>query len=126
MTYGAGGGGGGGSSDVFVESGLTVTLAGNGHGTRLDGPLLVVQPRAVASGPYWPGWNIARGVAVLPDGSGGYVLDGWGGLYPLGLNGHPAAPQATNTPYWPRWDVARGTSAPLLSGVQASATPGEP
>ena len=53
--------------------------------------------------PYWPGWDIARSLSLLPDGSsGGWILDGWGGIHPFG-----AAPQLPAGPYWPRWDIAR-------------------
>src|SRR6266853_4227649 len=31
---------------------------------------------AMTAGTYWPGWNIARSIALFPDGTGGYVLDG--------------------------------------------------
>src|SRR5439155_12890199 len=46
-------------------------------------------PLTPVGGPYWPGWDIARGVAVRLDGTGGLVLDGWGGLHPFALSGHP-------------------------------------
>jgi uncharacterized protein YvpB len=51
---------------------------------------------------YWPGWDIARGVAVMPDGQGGWTLDGWGGIHPFGDAPHPAVGQ-----YWRGWDIAR-------------------
>jgi len=51
---------------------------------------------------YWPGWNIARSLALFPDGTGGYTLDGWGGLHPVG-NANPVSASA----YWPGWDIAR-------------------
>ncbi len=51
---------------------------------------------------YWPGWNIARSMALFPDGTGGYSLDGWGGLHPVG-NANPV----TGSAYWPGWDIAR-------------------
>jgi hypothetical protein len=40
-------------------------------------------------------WDIVRGVAVMPDRTGGYVLDGLGGLHPFGIDGN--APPATVT-----------------------------
>ena len=53
--------------------------------------------------PYWPGWDIARSLSLLPDGSsGGWILDGWGGIHPFG-----AAPALPAGPYWPNWDIAR-------------------
>jgi hypothetical protein len=60
---------------------------------------------AGAGGPYWPGWDIARGVSVVPRGTNGFVVDGWGGLHPF--NG---AKLATGGPYWPGWDIARGVA----------------
>jgi surface antigen len=56
-------------------------------------------PQAVS----WPGWDIARGVAVQSGNTGGYVLDGFGGVHPLG-----GAPPVTGGPYWRGWDIARG------------------
>jgi hypothetical protein len=30
----------------------------------------------IQGSPYWPGWDIARGISVINDGSGGWTLDG--------------------------------------------------
>jgi hypothetical protein len=49
------------------------------------------------------GWQIARGIATISSGTGGYVLDGWGGLHQFGT-----APAVTGNAYWPGWDVTRG------------------
>jgi hypothetical protein len=57
------------------------------------------------SSAYWPGWNIARGIALRPDGAGGYVVDGFGSLHPFG-----AAPGMAVTASWPGWDIARGVA----------------
>lgn len=65
---------------------------------------------------YWT-WRIARAVALLPDGSGGYMLDGFGGLHPFGTAG-PAPASA----YWRGWDIARDIV--LLPGSTASAPQG--
>jgi hypothetical protein len=48
----------------------------------------------------WPNWNIARSAAIFADGSGGYVLDGYGGVHPFGAT-HQVA-----TAYY-GWDIAR-------------------
>jgi len=56
----------------------------------------------VAGSTTWPGWDIARSVAVAPGGAGGYVLDGWGGVHPFGN-----APQVNTTVFWSGWDIAR-------------------
>lgn len=51
-----------------------------------------------------PNWTIARAV-VLSSDSGGYVLDGLGGLNPFGSAG-PIA----NSSQWPGFDIARSVS----------------
>src|SRR5260370_39695105 len=43
----------------------------------------------------------------MPDGSGGFVLDGWGGLHPFHVNGTNAPLAAQTTAYWQGWDIAR-------------------
>jgi len=64
-------------------------------------------PTTIVGGPHWTNWDIARDFALLPDGTGGYVLDGFGGLSPFGLNGHAAPPLTKGGPYWRNWDIAR-------------------
>jgi YVTN family beta-propeller protein len=60
--------------------------------------------------PYWKGWDIARGVALVPGGGYGFVVDGFGGLHGFGL-GQDAMPVATTTTaYWRGRDVARGVA----------------
>jgi len=67
----------------------------NGDGSTMPGPIAV-------SG-YWRGWDIARGLWLLPGSAGaGYTLDGWGGLHPFG-----GAPPIANSPYWSGHDIAR-------------------
>lgn len=56
-----------------------------------------------AGAPYWPGWDIARGIAITPGGNGGFVLDGWGGVHAFG-----GARVTFTSGYWPGWDIARG------------------
>jgi hypothetical protein len=41
-----------------------------------------------AGTPYWPGWDITRGVVAYPAG-GGFELDGYGGLHPFASAGLP-------------------------------------
>ena len=50
----------------------------------------------------WPGWDIARSIAVTGVGKG-YVLDGYGGVHNIGN-----APALSTTAYWGGWDIARG------------------
>jgi spore germination protein YaaH len=54
----------------------------------------------MAGGPYWPGRDIARDFAFLPDGSGGYVLDGYGRLSRFAVNGHALPPAPQISAHW--------------------------
>ncbi|HEX7521315.1 MAG TPA: hypothetical protein VF441_04575, partial [Acidimicrobiia bacterium] len=49
-------------------------------------------------------FDIARDIAVMPDGKGYAVLDGWGGVHLFGS----AVTKLANLPmaYWPGWDIA--------------------
>lgn len=61
------------------------------------------QPSVLNTNPdVWPGWGIAASMALTPDGKGGYVLDGWGGVHAFG-NAQPVL----GTNFWPGWNVAR-------------------
>ena len=41
-------------------------------------------PALANSAALWPGWNIARGLVLRSDDTGGYILDGFGGLHGFG------------------------------------------
>lgn len=56
---------------------------------------------------WWPGWDIARGIAVRPDGRSGYVVDGWGAVFPFGTN-VDTVPPPNATGYFVGRDVVRG------------------
>jgi hypothetical protein len=62
---------------------------------------------AGAGPPYWPGWDIARGVALAP-GGGGYTLDAWGAVHPWADAEHPAPPAPGRLRYSRGRDVTRG------------------
>jgi hypothetical protein len=62
---------------------------------------------AGAGAPYWPGWDIARGVALAP-GGGGYSLDAWGAVHPWADAEHPAPPATDRLRYSRGRDVTRG------------------
>ncbi len=85
--------------------GYIVDLFGGLHPFRI-GVGSPLPPRATG-GPYWPGWDIVRGVTVGPNG-GGYVLDGYGGVHPFGAGTGPLVSRARDTPYWLNFDIARG------------------
>ncbi|HWO45206.1 MAG TPA: glycosyl hydrolase family 18 protein [Methylomirabilota bacterium] len=59
------------------------------------------------SGHYWPGSDIARDFAFLPDATGGFVLDAYGGLHPFRVNGNTSPLAAQGAPYWAGKDLAR-------------------
>ena len=59
-------------------------------------------PLNAPGAPYWPGWDIARAVAVTAGASGGWTLDGFGGVTAWG-----AAPAIASPHYWSGWDIAR-------------------
>src|SRR2546428_9517890 len=61
-----------------------------------------------AGSPFWGSWDIARAVAVRPDGSGGWTLDGFGGIHAFGT-----APIARSPTYWDRKGVVQGKSVDL-------------
>jgi len=63
------------------------------------------RPPAMALGSVGLNPPIGADVAVLSDGSGGIVLDGWGGLQHLGV---PSVVPRGTLPYWQGWDIARG------------------
>jgi hypothetical protein len=87
------------TSSVAVTAGSTATA----NVTLTPAPL-----PAARGGSYWNDWDIARGVALLPDESGGYVLDGFGGLHTFASTGSAPQPVVTG-PYW-GWDIARGVA----------------
>jgi hypothetical protein len=92
--------------DVRSTGGVTVAAGGS---TTANFALSPTPLPAARGASYWPGWDIARGVALLPDESGGYVLDGFGALHPFGAVGS-APPPVVEGPYWPGWDIARGVA----------------
>src|SRR5438477_8115524 len=63
--------------------------------------------------PDWSAWDIARGLAIVSDGSGGWTLDGYGGIHawgsapPVDANAYSPDQRARAGPYWPGWDIAR-------------------
>jgi uncharacterized protein YvpB len=78
-----------------------------GAAPAISAPSYSSDPRARAP-VYWPNFDIARALVVLPDGVSGYVLDGYGGLHSFG-----AAPPLRAPVYWAGWDIARGLSISL-------------
>ena len=48
------------------------------------------------------------GIAVLANGTGGYVLDGYGGIHPFAIGANPRPPAASGGPSWPGWNIAQG------------------
>ena len=88
------------------SAGLVVDGFGGLHGVTVGS----AAPLTPHDAPYWPGWNIARGVALMPDHSGGYVLDGFGGLHPFAIGSGTAPPPVQGGAYWNGWDIAKGVA----------------
>jgi hypothetical protein len=65
---------------------------------------------------YWPGWNIATKITVVPGQDYGYVMDGFGGLHPF--NGAPAV---NPSGYWPGWEIASDVVATANGGYTVDA-----
>ncbi len=87
-----------------LAGGVTLDGFGGLHRFRIGaGPAL----GAISGAPYWPGWDIARGVALVPGDQGGLMLDGIGGLHGFRLGSSGSPPAARGGPYWPGWDIAR-------------------
>ena len=47
-----------------------------------------------------------QGVSLLSDDTGGFTVDGWGGLHGFGV-GVQAPPSGQASGYWPNWNIAR-------------------
>ncbi|MGA2282995.1 MAG: G1 family glutamic endopeptidase [Candidatus Dormibacteria bacterium] len=60
---------------------------------------------------YWPGWDIATKITVIPGTDQGYVMDGFGGLHPFN-----SAPDYSPSGYWPGWEIAAGVVATANGG----------
>ena len=97
---------------IFADGKGGYTLDGWGgiHPFGINGPAPVQQSSVQWTG-YWPWWNIARDIVLVPGNGGhsGYTLDGWGGVHPFRVNGDGSVmPAPIKTAYWSGWDIARG------------------
>lgn len=90
--------------DKQSTSGVAVN---SGASTNANFTLAVTLLPSAQGAPYWYGFDIARGVALRGDESGGYVLDGWGGIHAFASVG-AAPPPVVGNAYWNGWDIARG------------------
>jgi hypothetical protein len=110
-------GGGGGGSSFAVPGGRTYTLGSNdgcssgdaGDGSGADGYAAVLTMKGTSGGGYWRGWDIVRGVAAYV-GSGGWIMDGYGGLHPFKQTGGNLPPQIFGGAYWSGRDLARSVA----------------
>lgn len=75
----------------------------NGYGALVPyGGKLVL-----ANSVYWATQDLARDFAFLPNGTGGYVLDAHGRLWPFAVGSNPLPPAVRGNPVWPTLDIAR-------------------
>lgn len=65
-------------------------------------------PESIRGTSYWQGWDIVRGVAILPGGQG-LTVDAYGGIHGFTFGDAPASvPKTKGGPYWRGWDIVRG------------------
>ena len=103
----------GDSTGCATFGGYTLDGLGGLHAFGINGH---ARPSTPTGGPYWKGWDIARGIALVPADprnpasppAGGFVLDGFGGLHYFTTNPAVAPPTIAGAPYWNGWDIARG------------------
>ncbi|HEY7438559.1 MAG TPA: hypothetical protein VIC35_04130 [Acidimicrobiia bacterium] len=94
---------------VDSPTGGYYVLQGNGTVTAFDGATGYGSPRFAS--------DIARGLAVMPDGKGYVVLDGYGGLHKFGSATSGTVGQA-QVAYWRGWDIARDVAiTPSGNGI---------
>src|SRR5438067_815885 len=77
------------------------------YGVRQGAILIAHGAPGVSGSAYWSGRDIAKRVKLLPDGSGGYVLDGFGGLHAFAVGSNQLPLSITDNAYWPGWNIAR-------------------
>jgi hypothetical protein len=80
-----------------------------GDGVGADGYAAVFTMKGSSGGGYWKGWDIVRGVAPYVD-SGGWILDGYGGLHPFSQTGGSLPPEVFGGAYWAGRDLARSVA----------------
>jgi len=56
---------------------------------------------------YWSGSDMARDFAFLPNGTGGYMLDRHGRLWPFAVGANAMPPAVHGNPVWMTLDIAR-------------------
>ena len=88
-----------------------------GNGTATPIGVGGESPSPISDGPVFPA-DSARGIAIGPEGTGGYIVDLYGGLHRFRIGvGSPLPVRATGGPYWLGWDIVRGvTIAPNGGG----------
>jgi len=89
-----------GRSGAANPGGGFYTLNGDGTVTGYEGAPVFGSPKF--------DFDIARSMAVMPDGMGYVVLDGYGGVHKYGTAATKLA--GLGNPYWPGWDIARSIS----------------
>jgi hypothetical protein len=103
----------GGSAGATAGCPVDIAMPGRAVAKRAQGGFYVLNGNGrVTAGGGAPGgngplfgWDIARDLAVMPDGGGYVVLDGWGGVHAFGTA--RSLPIAQIGTYWPGWDIAR-------------------
>lgn len=79
-----------------------------------DGTVVAAGGAPHHGSPSWPGWAVARDLAVMPDGDGYVVLDAYGGVHRYGSA--VARLRDLVGAYWPGWDIARAVALSPTGG----------
>jgi hypothetical protein len=95
------------TGNVTSSGGYTLDGFGGLHPFATGGG---AKPPLITNGPYWPGWDIARGTVPTADRRAGYVVDGYGGLHPYAAPGTTRPARTSGGPYWRGWDIVRGAA----------------
>lgn len=90
-----------------APGGLIIDGFGGIHTVRIGNGTV---PAPVKGVEYWPGWDIARGLDIMPDNSGGLTVDGFGGLHRFTIGAGTAPAPVKFAEYWPGWDIIRAVA----------------
>jgi hypothetical protein len=109
---------------IFPDGAGGYVLDGWGglHPFGINGAVPAAAASVSSGGAYWPGWDIARDIVLVPGNGGhsGYTLDGFGGLHPFQADGS-VLPAPINSARFD-WDIAR--SIWLSRGATAASPTG--
>ena len=87
----------------------------------MAGEYTITDQIAASTNDNWATWVQQIGTSGVPAPGGGYTLDTFGGVYPVG-----DSPPVDSTGCWLGWDIARAIPldpTPVASAVEAACSP---